>query len=333
MITIIIPTLNEALYIKDCLTCVSNFDIPLNQTIEIFVIDGGSQDNTIEIVHKFIEQESRVVLFDNPMKIQAVALNIGIKNSNGDWILRLDAHAKYPKDYLLNCFNTALKTKAENVGGLFITQPGGDGYQAKLVQALTTHIFGVGNAGFRIGMSEGEADTVPYGFYKTEIFKKLGYLDERLVRAQDYEFNSRLIKSGGKIWRNPNIQIEYYNQSTLYKFLRKQIFLEAPYNVYMWYLAPYSFAYRHAITGIFTFCLSAGFFLSISLPLVKIVLSSVIILYFCLSVLSAIQQAKRYSNLLHVFTLPISFFLYHYIHGLGIIVGFVRLLTGTSPVQ
>ena len=171
-------------------------------------------------------------------------------------------HSKYPRNYLKLCYETALRTGAENVGGLFITKPGGDNYQASLVQALTTHKFGIGNAGFRIGMPEGKTDTVPYGFYKKDIFSKIGFLDERLVRAQDYEFNRRIIKKGGIVWRNPDIHVHYYNQPTLFKFLIKQIKFEAPYNAYMWSLAPYTFAYRHAITGVFSAGVIGGILLS-----------------------------------------------------------------------
>ena len=333
LITIIIPTYNEGKYIEKCLSGVLNFIIPDNHEIEIFIIDGISLDETTNIVKKMMQFDSRIRLFMNPKKIQAVALNIGIKESKGNWILRLDAHATYPPKYLQLCYETAMKTEADNVGGLIITQPGGFGYQASLVQALTTHKFGVGNAGFRIGMPEGEADTVPYGFYKKRIFEKLGFLDERLVRAQDYEFNRRIIKSGGVIWRNPNIHVFYYNQPTLWKFLKKQIKLEAPYNAYMWYLAPYTFAYRHAITGVFSVGILGGLMLSPIVPLIKITFLLVMGLYFSLGIFSAIQQAKRYGKPLHILTLPISFFLYHFLHGLGVLGGLMRLAIGKSPVQ
>jgi glycosyltransferase involved in cell wall biosynthesis len=333
IITIIIPTYNEELYIQKCLLGVLAFSIPEKHEIEIFVIDGMSNDETRKIVNKLIDADSRIQLFENPKKIQAVALNIGVNKSKGEWILRLDAHATYPSNYLKLCYDTAIKTKADNVGGLFITQPGGTGYQASLVQALTTHKFGVGNAGFRIGMPAGKADTVPYGFYKKQIFNTLGLLDERLVRAQDYEFNRRIIKNGGFIWRNPEIHVFYYNQPTLWSFLRKQIILEAPYNVYMWYLAPYAFAFRHAITGVFAAGVIGGIILSSFFPLIKVIFLSVMGVYFMLALFSAIQQANRYNKSLHILALPISFFLYHFLHGLGILGGMIKIITHTSPVQ
>ena len=37
----------------------------------------------------------------------------------------------------------------------------------------------------------------------------------------------------GKIWRNPKIKVFYYNRPSLYKFLIKQLYVEAPYNPYL----------------------------------------------------------------------------------------------------
>jgi len=333
MVSIIIPCRNEEKYIEKCLKSVLDFTIAADMVIEVLVVDGFSEDATVKIVKRIANIDQRIKLLTNPGKIQAIALNIAIKEAKGFWILRLDAHSKYPKDYLKLCYETAVKTEADNVGGLFITQPGDNTYQAQLVQALTTHPFGVGNAGFRIGMPAGETDTVPYGFYKKDIFEKIGLLDERLVRAQDYEFNRRLIKSGGKIWQNPNIHVFYYNQPTLWKFLKKQLKFEAPYNAYMWYLAPYSFAYRHAITGFFTIGIISGIILSPYFSIIKMIFFSVAAFYTMLALISSLQQASRYKQVKHMLYLPFSFFLYHFLHGLGILKGLGLLLFRKAPVQ
>ena len=69
-------------------------------------------------------------------------------------MLRLDAHSVYPPDYLALLLSTALRTNADNTGGVVATLKRGDGYQAALVQALTTHKFGVGDSGFRTDAAE-----------------------------------------------------------------------------------------------------------------------------------------------------------------------------------
>jgi glycosyltransferase involved in cell wall biosynthesis len=333
LVSIVIPCRNEDAFITNCITSVLNFDLPKIIEMEVLVLDGLSEDQTVIKLRSILKKDARVKLFTNPGKIQSTAINIAVMKAKGKWILRLDAHSTYPQNYLKLCYETMLRTDADNVGGLFITQPRGDKYQAHLVQALTTHPFGVGNAGFRIGMREGKADTVPYGFYRKSVFTKIGLMDERLVRAQDYEFNRRILISGGSIWRNPEIHVIYYNQPSLFGFLKKQLILEAPYNAYMWYLAPYTFAFRHAITAVFTIGLMGGLTISHLSPLVEGVFLGIIVLYFFLGFLSAFQQSLRYRKFLHLITLPLSFFLYHFVHGAGVLYGLFTLLLGRAPVQ
>lgn len=334
LVSILIPVKNEEGYIANCLDSVISFQRPKNVQFEVLVLDGLSTDKTHSILKQYTKKYKIIKTFQNIHGIQSTAINLGVKRSKGEWILRLDAHARYPSDYLLHCIETSKRTKADNTGGIFITEAGGCRYQAYLVQALTTHKFGVGDSGFRTGAEEDWADTVPYGFYRRKLFDQIGWLDERLVRAQDYEFNRRIIAAGGRIFRNPDIQIHYFNQPSLSAFYRKQFFLEAPYNAYMWYLAPYAFAWRHAITGFFTLGFLGGITFGPIYPrLIGIPFVAVMVLYAALSILAAIQQAIRYKEPRHAFSLPLAFFLYHFVHGLGVVTGILRLATLTAPVQ
>ena len=332
-ISIIIPCRNEENFIENCIQSVQEFLIPDNTEIEILIIEGKSIDNTRNILETLIKKDSRIMLIENPNIFQSFALNIGLKKARGEFIMRLDAHTIYPKNYLYDLHETIVKTNSDNCGGQLITKPNGNTYGSAIVQAITTHPFGVGNSGFRTGLKQGEVDTVPFGYFKKGIFNKIGIFDERLTRAQDYEFNSRIIKNGGKIWLNPTVVATYYNQNTLYKFYKKQMLIEAPYNAYMWYLAPYTFTYRHAITGVFVIGLIGGFLLYPFILFTRYIFFSVLVLYFVLATISAFQQAIRYNNPLHIFVLPICFFLYHILHGLGLLGGLLCLVTGTSPVQ
>ena len=332
-VSILIPCYQERNFIRGCLESVLGFKLPDATQIEVLVLDGGSTDGTREIVREISERDSRVRLVDNPGRTQSAALNLGIPMSRGEYIMRLDAHSVYPADYLGLCLETALRTDADNTGGAVATLRRGDGYQSALVQAITTHRFGVGDSGFRTDAAEGPADTVPYGFFKRRIFERVGLFDERLLRAQDYEMNRRIIHNGGKVWLNPHIQVRYYQQPDLSSFIRKQIVHEAPYNAYMWYVAPYAFALRHAVTGVFALGVLAGLVLSPFSGIVRVAFLSVIALYFVLAIFSGIQQAIRYREPRHVVFAPIGFFLFHFLHGIGILIGLVRLVTRTAPVQ
>jgi glycosyltransferase involved in cell wall biosynthesis len=332
-VSILIPTYQEREHIEECLASVRAFSHPENVEIEVIVIDGMSTDGTRDLVANASKSDPRIRMLDNQKRFQSQALNLGIRASRGDFILRLDAHSFYPADYLEQCLETAMRSGADNTGGVVRTMQRGSHYQAAFVQALITHKFGVGNSGFRTDAGEGPADTVPYGFFKREIFSRVGLFDERLVRAQDYEMNRRIIAAGGKVWRNPRIEITYFPQPDFRSFIKKQVAYEAPYNVYMWYLAPYAFAPRHAITGVYALGVISGTVLSFFFSWIRIAFLSVMALYFLLAIGSAIQQARRYRQPRHILTLPIGFFLYHFLHGTGILWGAARLASGSAPVQ
>lgn len=332
-VSILIPTYQERDYIEECLSSVRAFAKPDDVEVEVLVIDGMSTDGTREIVALISDSYPGVRLIDNPQRFQSQALNLGIRASRSDFILRLDAHSLYPRDYLERCLETATRVDADNTGGVVNTMRRGQHYQAGLVQALITHKFGVGNSGFRTDAAEGPADTVPYGFFKRSIFDRVGIFDERLVRAQDYEMNRRIIAARGKVWRNPKIQISYFPQPDFVSFIRKQFVYEAPYNAYMWYLAPYSFAARHAITALFALGVIGGIVFSPFSSVVRSVFSGVMLLYAVLAIFSAISQGIRYRDAQHVLFLPFAFFAYHFLHGLGVLAGLLKLATGTAPVQ
>ena len=116
------------------------------------MLDGLSEDQTVIKLRSIMEKDARVKLFTTPGKIQSPAINIAVKEAQGEWILRLDAHSKYPQYYLKLCYETMLRTGADNVGGIVISTTSNNHYCANLVQAITTHKFGVGNSGFRRGI-------------------------------------------------------------------------------------------------------------------------------------------------------------------------------------
>jgi GT2 family glycosyltransferase len=259
-------------------------------------------------------------------------MNIGIRAARGEWIIRLDAHSEYPPDYFQLCLETSRRTGADNVGGDFFTLSQNDGFGGRLVQALTTHRFGVGNAGFRVGGGEGWTDTVVYGCFRREVFARVGLFDERLVRNQDYELNRRILKAGGSIWRNPAIQVRYYNQGSV-KGLLRQAFFTGQWNPWMWYLAPYSFAWRHGIPLAFVLALIGSLLLTFIVPpLGKLAFMLILIPYFVLAVLSSAQQSARYGIWMFP-VLPFLFLAYHLAYGLGGIWGLILLSIKQAPVQ
>lgn len=329
-VSIIIPCRNEARFVDRCLQSVFAFDA-VPGGFEVIVVDGMSSDGTREILERWQLEHDELRVLSNPAQIVPIAMNLGIQTARGELIVRLDMHAEYPCDYLAHCVETSNRSGADNVGGVFITLARDSSRQASLVQALTTHRFGVGNANFRLLPAEGPADTVPYGCYRREVFARIGWYDERLVRNQDYELNRRLLATGGLIWCNPRIQVHYYNQSSLRGLLRQALFT-GQWNPWTWYVAPYSFAARHAIPGIFVAGLVGLIGLSSISKIGRILLSLAMLPYALLASGSAWQQARHYGWWM-LPLLPFLFFAYHVAYGLGILRGVIDLALGRAPVQ
>jgi len=222
-VSIIIPCRNEEKYINTVLEEILSQDFPKDY-LEVLVIDGRSEDNTRNIIRDYVKKYPIFKLVDNQKKTVPFALNLGIKKSKGDYILRMDAHAKYPNNYISKLLYWLDKLDADNVGAVWITHPSSDKIMAQAVSHVLSHPFGVGNAYFRIGTTKPkEVDTVPFGCYRREVFDKIGLFDEELIRNQDDEFNARLKRNGGKIYLIPEVQVVYYARASFNK-LRKMYY-------------------------------------------------------------------------------------------------------------
>lgn len=87
LVTVIIPTYNHGKYINRCLRSVLEQSY---KNFEIIVIDNNSTDNTEELINNFSDQRIKYLKTSNN-GIIAKSRNVGLLNSNGDWIAFLDS--------------------------------------------------------------------------------------------------------------------------------------------------------------------------------------------------------------------------------------------------
>ena len=241
-VSVIIPVLNEERFLTQSVQAILNQNY--SGQLEIILALGPSKDQTNKIAQE-LEKDSRVKLVENPSGRTASALNSAIKKSNFEIIVRLDGHAIVDSNYIKNAVSTLLETDADNVGGLMQAQ--GTNTFEKSVAAAMTSKFGVGNAAFHVGGKAGEADTVYLGTFKKSALIRVGYFDESFIRAQDWEMNYRIRKTGGKIWFNPDLVVTYRPRKNLFELAkqyfqygqwRKQVTKTYPETVSLRYLAP-----------------------------------------------------------------------------------------------
>lgn len=220
-VAILIPCRNEEQHIARCLDSLLNGDFP-TQRLDLVVIDGQSTDRTREIVANYAARFSCVRLLDNPEQNKPAALNLGIKATTADIVMRIDAHAVYAPDYVSRLVEGLAAFQVDNIGGVRESVPGKTAW-SRAVSVATTHPLGAGNAVYRTGVRDDrprEVDTVFCGCYRREVFARLGGFHPRLLRTQDREFNARLLASGGRILLDPKVRCWYYPRASLLRYLR-----------------------------------------------------------------------------------------------------------------
>ena len=322
--TIIIPCLNEKKYIATCIESILSSEIDF-ESCEIILVDGGSSDATVEIIQKYQEKYGFIKLLHNPKKITPISMNIAIKEAKGDYIIRLDAHAKYPKDYIKKLLYYHQQLNASNVGGVWITDVKNKNKKSNAIKKVLSHPFGVGNGAFRIGvMKIQEVDTVPFGCYKKELLLKLGLYDERLIRNQDIELNKRIKKNGGKIYLVPDITCTYYARENFID-LAKNNFANGKWNILTAYYTKKinSLSLRHFVPLIFVLMLLLPALLSLFYSSFIYIFLFMLISYLSLVIIISLKLKKKSNGFAYLLG---SFFTLHFSYGLGSLSGIFSII-------
>ena len=333
-ISVVIPCRNETQWISDCLASVLQNGYPQDR-IEILVIDGMSTDGTQELVEQFSREHGQVRLLQNPRRIIPCALNIGICAARSNIIIRMDAHANYPRGYIERCVQLLSSGTADVVGGRVVNSvPEDASVAARVVGIITSHPFGVGASPFRTRKRIGPADSVVFGTFRRKVFEQYGLFDERLVRNQDTEMWHRIRRRGGQILFDPDIMVYYYNQRTWRGFLI-QAFRTGFWCALASRLNPAMLKPRHFAPMIFVIYMMvsagmvvAGLFTAAQWPLIAgfVLLAG----YFLPDLLFSISMSRGTERIRGApWIAPLAFFtipLYHMTYGLGWWAGLGKIL-------
>ena len=322
-VAVIIPTLNEEIFIKKCLHSVQNQSFPFDR-MDVMIVDGGSSDATRSIVRGFAEKWTNIRLIDNPGKIQSIAFNIGVKESNAPFIVRLDAHALYSSDYVEKCLaDLNADSNRGNVGGKCVILPYDNSLWANTNAILNYSRFGIGGSAFRVGVTPQNVDSVPFGAFPRSVIEKVGGMREDLRRGEDNEINSRIRKAGYKVYFNPEIVSSYYARPTL-RSSCKQMFANGESIGHLFFVDRESIGLRHLVPLIFVVGLILGTIVSlIYKPLFYVFIAGLSLYFLCDLIASTFAGAKH--GWRYCFPLFVLFFCVHVSYGLGTIKG---LITG-----
>jgi glycosyltransferase involved in cell wall biosynthesis len=311
MISVICPVFNEAKYIEDVLQFFINSE-PKEK--ELILVDGGSTDNTVKIIEKWKEKYDNIFLLFNDHKYVPFALNLAIKQSNGDPIIRLDAHTVYQNDYFETILQTFKATSADIVGGP-MRATGRTSFQ-KSVAYCTSTSFGIGNSKIHNENFSGYTDHVYLGAWRRNIFSDIGYFNEELKRNQDDEFHYRAKSLGKKIYLNSEIKSFYYPRSSPVSLI-KQYFQYGLFKPLVLKKVKSEIKFRHLIPSAFILYLIAIFFLSE----IKIIFIP-LLLYFALQIWFSIANNLGFNEKLFAL---IVYPILHLSYGAGFLSGLTKL--------
>jgi len=209
---IVIPTLDEASVIAKVIARVLDDDGLIDPLV--VVVDGGSSDGTQEIVRELARRDPRVRLIHNPARLQSAGLNLAAATVGGDraWLVRVDAHADYPRNYASRLIAEALKTGASSVVVSMQTL-GVTPFQRGVAAAQNSKL-GAGGSPHRGAGAGGWVDHGHHALFSLAAFETSGGYDETFSHNEDAELDLRLIQSGERIWLTDQVRIGYYPRRT-----------------------------------------------------------------------------------------------------------------------
>lgn len=219
-VSVIIPVFNEERSILPCLESLLDGDYA-GTHLEFVIADGGSEDRTLKKVEDFSRShpEVRIKVVHNPYRTQGHGLNLAIEKADhlSEIILRADAHAIYPKNYIADCVKTLREVDADNVGGVMV--PVSVTPVQKAVAFCMSHPLGVGDARFHLGNYSGFVDTVYLGCFRRSVFERAGLFDPVMTPNEDAELNLRIRQCGGRVYLNGDIRVKYCPRDSLLKLM------------------------------------------------------------------------------------------------------------------
>lgn len=199
---VVIPALNEQAHIAAVLQTFLDTAPP---DAKIVVADGGSVDATRAIVARF----PRAILLDNPQRLQGAGINLAVRVHGGDCtlLLRADAHATYPADFVPVLLAELLASNAASVTVPMRTL--GPTPFTEAVAAAQNSLLGTGGSAHRMAGGGRFVDHGHHALMRLAAFRAVGGYDPAQSHNEDAELDHRLRAAGHTIWLTGRTGIGY----------------------------------------------------------------------------------------------------------------------------
>jgi len=290
-VSVIIPCYNEQSTIRLLLNALRGQTFP-RVDMEVVIADGMSSDGTRDMVLAFQKDfpDTDIRVVDNTLRHIPSGVNRAIEASRGEIIIRLDAHSEPYPDYVERCVMAHEENLGDNVGGIWEIHPGADTWMAESIAVAASHPLGVGDAMYRHATHAALVDTVPFGSFKRTLVDHVGYFDETLLTNEDYEYNARIRKAGGRIWLDPSIRSIYFARKDLLELTRQYW----RYGYWKWRMLrryPDTLRWRQALPPLFVLSLISLSLFSVFISVFGYLLAVELIVYLSFMVAAGFHAA------------------------------------------
>ncbi len=320
-ISVVIPCRNEVHYIHECIDAIYSNVINFDAVLNVFVVDGMSDDGTRALVLELEKQFPNLKLIDNEKQLTPYAFNMGIHAVESDFVQIVGARHILSPNYL----QKSLEILREDpsiwcVGGKLINEYVNE--KGEIISKAMSTTFGMGLGNFRTLEKSGFADTVTSPMYPSCVFERIGYFDEQLIRNQDDDFNYRVSKAGGKIWFESEISLKYYVRGN-FQGLYRQFYQYGYWKVFVNQKHNAVTTVRQLVPPAFVFFLMLVPLFFLIGGLIGCIASLVILVYGFLGLYVGYKKGKNWHERLQIFqTFPIL----HFSYGLGYLTGILSFL-------
>ena len=181
-ISIVTPSYNQAEFLENTILSVLNQDY---KNIEYIIIDGGSTDNSVDIIKKYSDQITYWVSESDGG--QSDAINKGFKIATGDYIGWLNSDDFYT--------DGAISKLIENIDNNAVLYYGVLGYCHE--DGSHNRLENIDeNITFDSILNGKSCTSQPGSFYKKEALENIGFLDENLNFVMDTDLWLKLLQYG-----------------------------------------------------------------------------------------------------------------------------------------
>ncbi len=286
LITIAVPLLNEAPRLSAFLDALIAQTYPQDH-LQILLLDGGSEDGTLEWANRTTEPYDHIQVLSNPGRTAASALNLALSHARGQYFVRFDARSRPAPEYVANVVRRLSEGLWAGVGGPQVTV--GDTPAGRVHALSLNHALGTGAPRYRRASHPLESETLFLGAYPAEWLRRVGGWDEAFVANEDFDLNTRIRKAGGRLLVDPAIHSSYLARDSLWA-LARQYARYGAWRTVTWRKHPDALRLRHLAPALLVASLALGFAL---IPLTFWPLLILLVLYLAPLMVVSIHLSLR----------------------------------------